>query len=88
MTRSDNYFSTLFAMGFIICLPVGLLSFLLILIGNQFLGPILTIWLFRFAYLLLFFGGLFFILHFIFKIIEKEKPVDMDNDILDDEMIH
>ena len=87
MARTNNYFSTLFAMGFIICLPLG---FILAVVGylfNGFLGKAILSWVGFAVYILIFLGGIFFILHFIFKIIEKERMVDTGDDILDDEWI-
>lgn len=87
MARPNNYFSTLFAMGFVICLPLGILSTFLRLILNQMLYRSILDWMGFIGFILIFFGGIFFILHFIFKMIEKGET-DVEHEILDDDMMN
>lgn len=85
MALPNNYFSTLSAMGFVICLPGGILFIFFRLLLNPFLNRTIADWLGIIGFFLIFFGGIFFILHFIFKILEKGND-ERHNDILDEEL--
>jgi len=86
MSRRDNYLSTLLAIGFIICIPIGLITGILTILLHGILSNSIISGMVLLAYLLIVVGGIFFITHFIFKIIENEDSMAGGSDILDDEI--